>query len=192
MNAPDSFVARLASVFDNRLRIRWSDREGCFHIEQRVGRATIAPVFIDSTRDDLIRARDGFHPIMTVQPGDRMPCPECHYQLHVPVMDTWDMRCPYCETKGRSTRVVAGYWPLNDLLIEHLRKIDPLRGASTELAEEADRHNRLLLKAQEDEAFAPGFDAFDSNYNNLVGIPQTGYTGKILPGSQLGDKDIAA
>lgn len=179
MDAPTQFVDRLRSTFNDRLRIRWSTTEKCFHIEQKVGRAVVAPIFIDESRDDLIRARDGYHPVMTIQPGDRMPCPECHYQLRVPVMDTADLPCPYCRLKGRTTRVVAGYWPLNDLLIDHLRKIDPLRGASEELSAEADRHNRLLLKSQEADAYREGEAAFSDDYNRIVGIESN--TSKHLP-----------
>lgn len=179
MNAPDAFIARLTSTFDGRLRIRWSDKERCFHIEQKVGRAVVAPIFIDSTRDDLIRARDGYHPVMTIQPGDRMPCPECNYTLSVPVRETMDIPCPYCKLKGRQTRVVAGYWPLGDALIDHLRKIDPLRGHSHELAEEADRHNDMLLRSQENAALAPGEAAASDAYNRIVGIESN--TSKHLP-----------
>lgn len=179
MNAPTEFVEQLERTFDGRLRIRWSEREHNFQVEQKVGRAVVAPIFIDPTRDDLIRARDGFHPVMSVQPGDRMPCPVCNYTLRVPVMDTHDIRCGYCATRGRTTRVVAGYWPLDDNLITHLRKIDPLRDASTELRDEADRHNRVLLKSQEEAAFAPGLDKFNEDYNQIVGIESN--TSKHLP-----------
>lgn len=180
MDAPQSFVDALERTFDGRLRIRWSAAERQFHIEQKVGRAVVPPVRIDEGRDDLIRARDGYHPVMTVTPGDRMRCPSCNYDLKVPVRDTHDIRCGYCQMMGRTTRVVAGYWPLDDSLIEHLRKIDPHRDAQKELAEEADQHNRLLLKAQEDAALAPAMAAFNDDYRRLVGIPMVGYTGKEL------------
>jgi hypothetical protein len=182
VQAPDSFVTRLHEVFDGRLRIRFSDKEQNFHIEQKVGRAVVAPCKIEEGRDDLIRARDGYHPVMTITPGDRMRCPSCHYDLPVPVRETVDMRCPFCAFHGRTTRIVAGYWPLDDSLIAHLQMIDPLRDGQTELAEAADRHNRMLLQSQEDAAVAPGYAYADENYNRLVGIPQVGYTGKEFQG----------
>lgn len=178
MEAPTRFTELLHQKFDGRLRIRWSEASHQWEIEQKVGRAVLAGVHIKSTDDELIRARDGYHPVMTITAGDRMPCPHCNYKLTVPVMDTADIRCPYCQLKGRTTRVVAGFWPLNDNLITHLQKIDPLRGAQQELTEAADRYNQLLLKAAEDEAMAPGFAAMDENYRRLVGIPMVGYTGK--------------
>lgn len=137
----------------------------------------VAPVKIDESRDDLIRARDGYHPVMTITPGDRMRCPSCNYELRVPVRDTHDIRCGFCMLQGRQTRVTAGFWPLDDSLIQHLRMIDPLLDHQTEVAEAADRHNRLLLKSQEEDASRPGYSALSDKYNNLVGIEQVGYTG---------------
>ena len=184
MNAPTEFTERLHSTFDGRLRIRWSAAERQFHIEQKVGRAVVAPIRIEEGRDDLIRARDGYHPVMTITPGDRTPCPECNFTLRVPVRDTADIRCPYCQLKGRTTRVVAGYWPLDDSLIEHLRKIDPLRPGSETLAEEADRRNHQRLQSAENDISNAGYAALDERYNRIVGIPQVGYTGKEFRGDE--------
>lgn len=182
MEAPQEFVDRLHRIFDGRLRIRWSKSLHEFHIEQKVGRAALPPIRIDEGNDDLIRARDGYMFVMSVRTGDRMPCPECHLTLRVPVRDTWEITCGYCQLKGRRRSVVAGFWPLDDTLLDYLRKIDPLRGKQSEQAEEADRHNQFLLASQENDAMAPGYAAFDDNYNRLVGIPQVGYTGKVFTG----------
>src|SRR5262245_29340645 len=111
MNAPTEFTERLQQKFDGRLRVRWSAKEQHFVIEQRVGRAVVAPIRISEGRDDLIRARDGYHPVMVISAGDRMRCPTCHYEMKVPVRDTVDVKCEYCGLKGRQTHVVAGYWP---------------------------------------------------------------------------------
>lgn len=178
MNAPSEFVERLERTFDGRLRIRWSERERHFVIEQRVGRAVVAPIRIDEGRDDLIRARDGYHPVMTITPGDRMRCTVCNYTLRVPVRDTADIPCEFCALLGRSTRVVAGYWPLDDSLIEHLRKLDPLRDGQRELAEEADRHNRMLLRSAESTLSDTVTSKAEEDYRRLVGIPMVGYSGK--------------
>lgn len=179
MDAPSSFVEQLERVFNGRLRIRWSAKNQEFHIEQKVGRGfALAPVAIDEGRDDLICARDGYFHVMAIKAGDRMPCPSCNYKLTVPVMDTADMKCPYCALMGRTTRVVAGYWPLNERLIEHLRKIDPLRGAQQELAEEADRYNRALIKSAENTYSDVVTSKASDDYNRLVGIPQVGFTGR--------------
>lgn len=178
MEAPSGFVARLRERFNNRLRIRWSNKEQEWHIEQQVGRAVLPNCPVGEWNDSLIRARDGYHFIMAVTTGDRKRCPKCNYTLHVPVRDTWDIRCEYCALRGRQSRMVAGFWPLDDALLEHLQKIDPLRGGSDELRDQADNRNKLLLAAEENDAMAPGYAYADEHYNRLVGIPQVGYTGK--------------
>ena len=178
MNAPSEFVERLQRTFDGRLRVRWSDKEQHFLIEQKVGRAVVPPIRIDEGRDDLIRARDGYHPVMAITPGDRMRCPACNYTLRVPVRDTADIPCEFCKLMGRTTRVVAGFWPLDDSLIEHLRKLDPLRDGQAELAEEADRHNRMLLRSAEADLSDTVISKADEDYRRLVGIPMVGRTMK--------------
>lgn len=165
-------------MFDGRLRIRWSQAEQQFLIEQKVGRAMVAPIRIEDNRDDLIRARDGYHPVMTITAGDRMRCPSCHSELKVPVRETHDIKCGYCALLGRTTRIIAGFWPLDDALLDHLRHIDPLNDYQDELAEAADRHNRMLLKSQEDQVSNDGYAALEEQYNRLVGIPQVGRTMK--------------
>lgn len=178
MEAPQTFTDRLHTTFDGRLRIRWSTAEQQFVIEQRVGRAVVAPIRIAEDRDDLIRARDGYHPVMTITAGDRMRCPTCHYELKVPVRGTHDIRCGFCALHGRTTRVVAGFWPLDDALLTHLQHIDPLNDYQDEIAEAADRSNRMLLKSQEDQISNDGYAALEERYNNIVGIESVGFTGK--------------
>lgn len=175
-------MEQLERVFGGRLRIRWSPRLREFHIEQKVGRMALAPIRVDEGDDDMVRARDGYWFVMSIRQGDRMPCPDCGFELKVPVMDTADIRCEYCALRGRTTRVVAGFWPLNERLIEHLRRIDPLRGEQTELAEAADRHNRLLVASKEAELSDTVISSGSEQYNRLVGIPQVGYTGKEFRG----------
>lgn len=180
MNAPSQFSQLLHQAFDGRLRIRWSSRLNEWHIEQRVGRPLFPPHHISEGDDDGIRARDGYHYVMSVRTGDRMPCPECGLQLSVPVMDTWDIKCGYCASKGRTRSVIAGFWPLNDRLIAHLQKIDPNR--DVDIAGETDAANRCLLQRQEDDAMRPGEAYVNDRYNRLVGIEQTGWTGKEFRG----------
>lgn len=181
MDAPQEFVERLERMFDGRLRIRWSQSQREWHIEQKVGFGRIPPARIDEGSDDLIRARDGYHFVMAVRQGDRMPCPKCGLTLRVPVRDTVDVHCGYCKLRGRTSSVVCGYWPLDDTLLTHLRKIDPTR--DVDLAAEADAQNVLLLKSMEDDAVAAGNAEASDLYNRIVGIPQVGYTGKEFRGA---------
>lgn len=178
MTASETFLTNLDRAFDGRVRCRWSNATQSFHIEQKVGRALVPPLFIEDGRDDLIRARDGYHPVMEIREGDRMPCPSCRSELKVPVRDTADIRCGYCQLKGRTTRVVAGFWPLDDSLIDHLRKIDPYRDGFDELAAEADAHNQRLMKSAENKLSDVVTSKADEDYRRLVGIPMVGYTGK--------------
>src|SRR5687767_7794014 len=83
--SPDRFQLRLEEVFGRRFRIRWSLRKGAWHIEQRVGRAALAPLRIAEWDDSLIRARDGYALVMEVRPGTTMPCPFCHGKVEVAV-----------------------------------------------------------------------------------------------------------
>lgn len=193
MHIPDVFKERLERAFDGRLRIRWSVKAREFRIEQQVGRAVVPPVRIEEDRDDLICARDGFDYVLSVRSGDRMPCPECEWtELKVPVRGFVDIRCPYCASKGRQGRTVAGFWPLDDTLITHLQMIDPLRGASKELAAAADRRNEArLAQAERDFSntiYAQGAD----HYNEMVGIPQFGYsTAKGWPSDMGPNKQVS-
>lgn len=174
---PSAFEERLRDAFDGRLRIRWSVKARELRIEQKVGNAITIPIRIDADRDDLICARDGYDYLLSIRSGDRMPCPECEWtELKVPVRDFVDIRCAYCASKGKQGRTVAGYWPLDDSLIDHLKKIDPLRGASQRLAKEADLANARRLASLEADfsntIYAHGAD----HYAELVGIPQFGYS----------------
>lgn len=180
---PDAFAERLRSTFDGRLRIRWSVRAQEFRIEQKVGNAVVAPIRIDEDRDDLICARDGYDYVMSIRNGTRMPCPTCQFtELTVPALDTAHIRCSYCASKGLDGRVTAGYWPLEDALIDHLRKIDPLRGQTFELSAATDRRNRALLQSNENSISDIVISKGAEDYDALVGIPHFGYsTAKMWP-----------
>lgn len=184
MDAPKDFVTRLNSVFSGRLRIRWSTARGEYHIEQRVGRAAHPPYRISAIDDSLIRARDGYTFVMAVRPGDRMPCPHCRLTLKVPVMHTAEVICGYCRMSGRDGRHRAAFFPLGELLIDHLRSIDPERGAHKEMVDAADRANRALMAARERNVSNTIEASTKEHFTQLVGIQSVGYTGKIFPGTQ--------
>lgn len=178
MEAPTRFTELLREAFGTRLRIRWSQKAQEFQLEQQVGRAALPPIRIDEGRDDLIRARDGYDYVMSIRAGDRMPCPKCNYKIQVPIRDTHHIQCAYCKLKGRQTHVTAGFWPLDDSLIDHLRKIDPLRGAAKELTAAADRRNQARLASAERELTTHVEAVGAENFNRLVGIQQVGFSGK--------------
>ena len=109
-----------------------------------------------------------------------MPCPIDGTTLKVPVMETAEVKCDFCRMKGREGRFRAAYFPLSESLIDYLKKIDPERGATKELAEAADRYNQAMLASRERDLSNTIEASTKENFNQLVGIPSVGYTGKTF------------
>lgn len=138
-SVPAAFQAALTREFGDRLRIRWSLAKHEFHIEQRVGRAALAPFRIDERDDRFIRARDGYAFVMAVKAGTRVPCPTCGLDCRVPELHTGEIVCRYCESvRNQRGRQFGGYWPLSDILIDHLKRIDPYRDGHLKAVREQD------------------------------------------------------
>lgn len=190
-HAPTEFLDRLASTFDGRLRIRWSVAKNEFHIEEKVGRAALAPFRISEVDDRYIRARDGYTFVMAVKAGTQVPCHTCGLTCKVPALRTAEITCSYCESvKKRRGREFGGYWPLNDVLLDHLRKIDPYRDGHLKAAAEQDlahvrqemAHKRATYNHIEAATLDDKYQLFDT--------PFSGYTGKVKAGSSLNGKAI--
>jgi hypothetical protein len=174
--APAWFVERLQSEFAGRFRIRWSVKSHEWHIEQKVGRAIIPPIHIGALDDDRIRAADGYDHVLTVRPGDRMPCKntKCMADVPVPTFKFAEVRCPDC----RTVHDVTGYFPLNDMLLEWLRRIDPERGGLERVLASVDEKMRLRDITRE-RALSNHIEASTKeHWNFIAGIPSVGYTGK--------------
>lgn len=120
---PDWFLERLEREHDGQMRIRWSRARGEWLIEEKIGRAALPPRREDPLDDDFIRARDGYGYLMSVRPGTRMACPLCGLDMSVAVRRSAECVCEHCRRKGRRSRWVAGFWPLDESLLEHLRKL---------------------------------------------------------------------
>lgn len=179
MDAPRGFRKRLQEHFGDRLRIRWSDREHEWLIEEKVGRAVLPPIRIEEGRDDLIRARDGYALVLAIRPGDRMPCYRCRTDLKVPVFKAAEVICPTCSARAnRRVALKAAYWPLGESLLEYLRKIDPLTGGHQRLMAEMDRSNQALEagRARDDQNY--GEAVWRDHFTQVMQIPSVGYTGK--------------
>ncbi len=191
MNAPEEFVERLEREFGQKYRVRWSDARNEWHVEQKIRRGIaegFANVALKNTQqrrnreDDLIRARDGYVLTMSVNAGNHTYCHECNTKMSVPSFETAVIFCPFCRLKGRQRHQVAGYFPLGDSLIDHLRKIDSERGGTDRVVAEVDRSNQWML-AQNERKFRNHIEAgVKDRFNRLVGIQQTGYTGRIFKG----------
>lgn len=179
--APKDFTDRLERVFDGRLRIRWSVKRHEWRIEQKVGRAALLPIHVGEGDDDLICARDGYAYVLTVRPGTKMPCPDCGQDMDVPALRFAETVCEWCRFSGKAAQHLAAYFPLSDLLIDHLKKISPERQSKV-VTRSLDARNAALLKAKQREIENEGEAGIKDQWNKIVGIEQVGYTGKELKG----------
>lgn len=176
MTAPDSFIARLKDEFHDALRIRWSLARNEFHIEQKVGRAALPPIHISEADDDMIRARDGYAFVLAVRQGNRMPCPRCNLTLPVPIFQFAEVVCPRCRTQKLDGRYIAGFYPLDgDMLLDHLRSIDPNR-RNPQFIRDMDARNARIEASRDRAAANERAAATYDHYNQLVGIQSVGYT----------------
>lgn len=183
MQAPEAFTEKLEREFQGRLRVRWSKQRSEWHIEQRVGRGLFpgskpTKRGWDESQDAYVRYRDGYIFILAVTTGDRTPCPRCGHDLKVPFMRTEHVRCGFCRMQGKDPSIAVMHVPLNDSLIDYLKKIDPMNPISERLNEDLERANAALVASMEQDALDAGVSGFSERYNRIVGIPQVGYTGK--------------
>lgn len=176
MEIPEQFQERLQDVFNGRLRARWSHKTQSVHIEQKVGRMIELGRYVPSTDDVAIRQRDGYHYVLEVQPGDRMPCPTCKQTVNVPAFQFRAVECTWCKLMGKEHRIVAAYYPLGENLIEHLKRIDPLMGASKQLRLEVNKGNEWLLQQQQRHLSNVVEDAGKDQFEKIAGIQSVGYT----------------
>ena len=179
---PAGFTKRLEHEFQGRIRLRWSSANHEFQVEQRVRRgAHDGP--IRSSKDDAgIRQRDGYLYLFSIRPGTKMPCPRCTQDLSVPVAEIREISCESCKLHGREHRVIAGYFPLNDTLIEHLKKLDPERGASQRLNARVLANNIAHQSRLGQSVVNHASDKLRDDFSRIAGIPQVGYTGKEFRG----------
>jgi ribosomal protein L37AE/L43A len=144
MHISEDFQERLQSRFDGRYRVRWSPSRHEFHLEQKVARGLaegFVPIVSKSAEDrrlhedERIRARDGFMLTMIITAGDRMPCEHCGSELQVPLFASGVVTCQFCAMRGKGVHYTVGYFPLNDVLLEHLEKIDVLKDGDSRVME---------------------------------------------------------
>jgi hypothetical protein len=184
---PEEFVERLEREFGQKYRIRWSPTKNEWHLEQKVRRG-LAEGFMDvnsfkneknrrNGQDDLIRLRDGYVLTMAIKPGTFTHCGECNTKFDVPAFDTKAVSCPFCMARGRHRYQVAGYFPLSDSLIDHLRKIDADRGGVERTSREVTHQNELLELSNYMDLRRRTDAGTRERFNRIAGILQTGYTG---------------
>jgi hypothetical protein len=183
VRAPESFVEKLDQEFRGRLRVRWSTQRHGWVIEQKVKRGLFpgtrpAKKGWDESTDKYVQHRDGYIEVMEVRTGTLMDCPRCGHEIKVPFLETEHVKCLYCQLIGRQTYVAAVHMPLGDLLINHLKSIDPENPISERLADDLERKNQALAASMERDAVNKGSAGFEDNYRRIVGIPTVHLSGR--------------
>lgn len=177
---PEDFQTQLDKTFDNKLRVRWSDKLGEWQIEQKVRRGlAVDPLKPDPYNDDQIRHKDGYVWVMSVKQGSKFPCPQCGLDLSAPTRQTEMVSCQHCRAKGYNHHWVASHWPLDQTLIDHLQKME------REIDDKAVRLRKartILQRQQERMVLDPTLAEFEDSFNRIAGIPSVGYTGKVFTG----------
>lgn len=179
---PSEFSKRLDQEFNGRLRIRWSSARHEFHIEQKVRRGMHDGPVKNNQDDAGICQRDGYLYLFSIRPGTKMPCPRCPNELDVPVAEIREISCSVCKLNGKEHRVIAGYFPLNECLIDHLKMLDPERGASQRLNAQVLKNNLANQARRGQAVIDTTSDKLNDDFSRIAGIPQVGYTGKEFRG----------
>jgi len=176
MRLTEEFKDQVQTVFDGRLRVRWSDSQQTLEIEQKIARKIDA--LVDESNDEMVRTRDGYLLLASVQPGDRMRCRQCHSELAVPVFEFKQVPCEFCRMKGRHVSYIVGFFEPNDRLIEYLRSLDPTNGASKRLRDELEDRNRRMLERRQRDINNTTESRVLDDFERIAGIQSVGYTGK--------------
>lgn len=184
MQVSEEFSKQLEQEFNGRFRVRWSNRRSAYQVEFKVqpGQVLEPPMTLsgayDTYNDDYIRARDGYDFLVEVTRGDRMPCPHCGFDVKLQPLQMREAKCEYCTLHGRDGRVSAVFYPLNHVLIEHLRFIDPVTGGAKRVLAQV-RRNEALKRQRDDEAAYNEIDETNKEFfPKFYGIKSWGYTGK--------------
>lgn len=173
---PQEFQEKLEREYGNRIRIRWSDYWGEWHVEQKIARGKVGqPILQDRYHDDTIRYRDGYAWVMSIKQGTKFDCPSCGLTLKAPTRETELVSCWNCRSKGREHRWLACHWPFDETLIDHFKKMD--REIDTRYKQLAES-DKKVREQQQRQALEGTLAGFEDNFNKLAGILHVGYTGK--------------
>ena len=175
VEAPEGFRKSLERQFDGRLRVRWSEAKGEWHIEQKMRRSRLAHKRLvggSYEDDEVVRAADGYAFVLAVRPGNRMPCPKCGKVLGIPELRMKRSTCPLC---GAS--FLAVYYPLGDMLLEHLRYTDPYRDGLDRIFQDQERAEQQVKATQIRDRHNEGEAVWKDHFTQIAGIQSVGYTG---------------
>ncbi len=175
MRAPEQFVEQLEAEFPG-YRIRWSHTRKRWQIEQQVGRGALPTFRVDPNDDHVVRARDGYWLVCEVCPGTTTPCPDCGVDLKAPALKFAEVVCEACKAVGFDGRIMAGYFPLSESLLDHLRSTDPKRGALERMADQLDAANEAILAERARELHNTNEAIAKDEFPFIFNIPSTGYS----------------
>jgi hypothetical protein len=173
---PSDFQKALDRDTLGRLRLRWSNARRAWLIEAKAGRGIFdVPTAVEGYRveDERIQMRDGFKPFMELREYPKMPCHGCGAGLKLVPFETIQAKCPKCRYEH-----VVSCFPLGDTLLEHLRKLNPYGTYRANVQRELDRANELKTQTAHRDAGNVVDASTREVYNDLVGIPSFGYSGK--------------
>lgn len=177
------FSEKLERVFGSEYRLRWSVREGAWHLEQFLGQRALRwnknrP--LDPWYDELVRARDGYTLAMSIRPGQRMPCPKCGATLAVPLREVREVRCTPCIRAGFDGKYKAAFFPLDELFLDYIKARTPSYSGTFV----ADEQQKLAEKAnaykdyQQERIIDHGRDALKDAF--LDQFPKAGFPSLTL------------
>jgi hypothetical protein len=177
---PTDFADRLESLFNGALRLRWSQKQEVWCIEQQVGRASALPIRLDPFDDGLIRRRDGYALVMEVRPGNHMACPRCRTKLKVPEFKVAEVRCQVCTAQGIDAAYKAAWWPLGECLLDELKKLDPERVDTVARIRASDSAAATAKRLDEEAAHREGAAQLKDAF--LDQLPKAGFPSLVPDG----------
>lgn len=172
---PQDFQDRLEQEFGDKLRIRWSDQWDEWQIEQKVRNHLVGrSITEDRFSDDVIRYKDGFVWVMSFKQGTQFPCPKCGLSLKCVSRRSEMVSCRHCQLKGYEHRWLACHWPMDETLIDHLKKLEKNIDLTTD---QLHRSTSMLQKQMHRNVLDPVLDRHRDDFDRLVGNLKVGYGG---------------
>lgn len=143
-------------------------------IEQKVDRSEEIP--LDGDPDLRQRVQDGYALVMAFWQQPVIACEQCGNDIRLPVLEHGESKCTYChERPGQyaTNIVLGGYWPLCDLLIEHIEMSS--YKMSDEWFEQMKARNKRLRADIIRRAKQVGYDVALDFRNQIGNVPRVGY-----------------
>lgn len=135
LQVPEWFAEELESQSFGRYRVRWSAGRQRFQVEERIGRQRRKRArLFEQESEEARREQDGYRLLFEITPGSRTRCPRCAQWIKVREMSVGTTKCGMCKKEWKFF-----FMPLGWRLLEHLRYIQPERGAYDRVDKDTDR-----------------------------------------------------